>query len=409
MVQHCPVKSLRNCISKRIVRSLVSARINKKHTLHTVAETTLKSIVLAAKDDSKARLILASCLVQYGGANFDQKSKTHTVQSLLEGLDESDVLSHIKQLCELIGTNLGSKQVVSSTQSNAQIDTTNAQNDIEYEPDALNIAQSVIDAMVSLSKNPNILGRYNVIAITSIVLLRIAYFSNSASMIDLLQGAKSKSNKKSKKDKSNIGSSDAITIAQIAKDVFGDSNDLDMCMTITRAFECLDLVNCCDTSSNVFTEDIANYASTKFLSLMSDSGHKNYFQLSSRSSKADISIKSSSDNSLLQVVTNIMALMIDNGCKLRAAADFDREDANRDSNQTTHTIVKTALDYQTKLKSVIATGMQKSLNDKDISKYSQLSDSLIGFISHAIFSVLCSNNGELEVRSYFKRIFLAFR
>ena len=394
MVQHCPVKSLRSCISKRVVRSLVSARINKKHTLHIIAETTLKSLVLAAKDDNKARLILASCLVQYGGANFDQKSKTHTVQNLLEGLDESDVLSHIKQLCELIGMSLGSQQSVSPVQSSAQINNTNEPGEIEDEPDTFNTVQSVIDAMVSLSKNSNILGRYNVVVLTSLILLRLSYFSNCVNMKNLLQGTNSKTNKKeTKKERSSIGASANKMVTQLALQIFGDSSDHDTCLTITEAFECLDLVNNgSDTSNLVFTDDIANYASTKFLSLLSDSGHKNYFQLSNMPSKPDVSIKSSTDNSLLQVVTNTMALMIGSDCKLRADTGLNGEDSTFDL------AIKSALDYQKQLKSFCATNLPKHLSDKDVTKYVQLSDSLISFISHAIFSVLSSDNGEIEVR-----------
>lgn len=396
MVQHCPVKSLRICISKRVVRSLVSARINKKHTLHIIAETTLKSLVLAAKDDNKARLILASCLVQYGGANFDQKSKTPTVQNLLEGLDEGDVLSHVKQLCELIGTSIGSQQSESPLQSSAQIHTANEQSEIEDEPDTFNTAQSVIDAMVSLSKNSNILGRYNVVVFTSLILLRLAYFSNCVSMKGLLQGNNSKSNKKeNKKEKSSIGASTNKTITQLALQVFGDSSDHDACSTITEAFECLDLVNGSDSLNSVFTEDIASYAATKFLSILSDSGHKNYFQLSNMPSKSDSSIKGSTDNSLLQVITNSMALMISSGCKLRADSGLNGEDTTFDS------AIKSALEYQKQLKSVGVTNLPKKLSEKDVAKYLLLSDSLISFISHAIFSVLSSDNGEIEVRWIF--------
>jgi hypothetical protein len=48
LVKYCPSYLLPACLSKRVVRSITNACGNKKHILHSIAESTIKSIVASA-------------------------------------------------------------------------------------------------------------------------------------------------------------------------------------------------------------------------------------------------------------------------------------------------------------------------------------------------------------------------
>jgi hypothetical protein len=71
----------------------------------------------------------ASVFVQYGGADFDASSGTHTLSSLLEGLPTDAVLTHSKLLCGVIGNNKIENLTVTEDENDE--DEENISNDVQ--------------------------------------------------------------------------------------------------------------------------------------------------------------------------------------------------------------------------------------------------------------------------------------
>ena len=429
IVKCVPIGSFSICISKRMIKSLVSARINKKHTLHVVAESTLKSLVEAVSDDNKARLLMASMLVQHGGANFDQRTKTKTIQNLLEGLSETEIISHVKQLCQLLRnyiTQSDKDQILESTNAdNTDGEMTSVEVDPNIEKDEVqehdtHTVQGIIDALVSLSKNSNILGRFHVTVITGLVLLRITYFSECVSSKDILNATQKRRQSVSKKNKKST-SDDESQILELANDIFGQSNMHDNKEILQVSLQCLDIINGKDTvdvdgsdesavtAVTYFSKEVQNYSSVKYHSLISETGHKNYSQLSTLTNQKNDSntvvvTKDSTTHqtgySVLQIFTNFTEKLMDSG-SVFSITTTNRSDKNEDvafDPKETLKAIKLALDYQKKLKKYLKSEeiVSRHLSEKDMIKFTQLCDSLISFISYAIFNILYGENNELE-------------
>ena len=143
MVHSCgvriPAEFIPTTIPRSLIRSLITARKDKKGLLYNLAGSTLNGLVSATGSfcrlyctlsvtsttytstyililigtDPQSRLAISSVFVQYGGANFDVVTKTATVSSLLEGLRPDAILCHIKFLCASIAATVGGPDSVS--------------------------------------------------------------------------------------------------------------------------------------------------------------------------------------------------------------------------------------------------------------------------------------------------------
>ena len=148
-------------------------------------------------DSTPARLALASVLVQYGSANFDSMSGTAAVQTLLKGLDQSGVLSHVKFICGVLAHAASTVPASEEQGENAA-----AEEEEEEERDGEAVAVQAVQALVLLAKNTQ-LGVPRVLMNTLVLglLMRVGCFEAEAV---LAEGAKS-GGKKAKKGKLSEG------------------------------------------------------------------------------------------------------------------------------------------------------------------------------------------------------------
>ena len=136
-------------------------------------------------------------LVQYGSANFDSMSGTAAVQTLLKGLDQSGVLSHVKFICGVLAHAASTVPASEEQGENAA-----AEEEEEEERDGEAVAVQAVQALVLLAKNTQ-LGVPRVLMNTLVLglLMRVGCFEAEAV---LAEGAKS-GGKKAKKGKLSEG------------------------------------------------------------------------------------------------------------------------------------------------------------------------------------------------------------
>lgn len=388
LVERCPALLLPVCLSRRITRSLFSARVNRKHTLHNVSSSVLKALVHAAGDDNEVRLSVSSILIQNCGANFDSLTKSNTIQALLEELSDADILRHVKSLCQLLGANYAKLLALSNSKAkssnsksnrkqNPQEDQSVAEEEYEDETSiAVASIHAIIDNLVSLAKNNKVSGRPRISAVASAVLMRVVFFSagRAANIIESADSvSKSKKTKSSKKDKSDAAESPC---AHVFGEVSTESQQL-----FDLMLECVALVEGEAPSQGSFPTEVTAHASTRLLTLLSESTRMNVEAGSSTADATNVWVDP------LQSLTNFMELFHQRGYAL-SLGDTDGEDEDEDeAREDANRVLKLLFASQKKLKSALRS---LSGGNKETSARVKLLESLLMFLNLAVFYSLSS-------------------
>eukprot|EP01125_Pyxidicula_operculata_P012838 TRINITY_DN4231_c0_g1_i1.p1 TRINITY_DN4231_c0_g1~~TRINITY_DN4231_c0_g1_i1.p1 ORF type:complete len:1287 (+),score=379.66 TRINITY_DN4231_c0_g1_i1:74-3934(+) len=92
-------KELGVIFTKHFLRSFLWHLTSEKRPLHDIAHSILTKIVSIARQDSKCALATLSSLTgPSGNKKFDIVTKTKTIQSLLEALDQDTIVDYLKEL-----------------------------------------------------------------------------------------------------------------------------------------------------------------------------------------------------------------------------------------------------------------------------------------------------------------------
>lgn len=298
MVRIVPVSFISLALSKVVVRSLYSARVNRKHTLHNLAGTTISNIVKAAGSDSQCRLALASAFVHYGSANFDSMTGMHVVSELLEGLEIEALESHIKSLCSSTRTVITQQESATSALDEAATgleSVAGAASAGGYEssknPGTFTAILAAIEALVSLTKNSRIQHRGFICCSTISVLVRLSCFQLVGKTNKLTPASvnvdQSSKKKKSKKDKDVK----ELTASTSASGLFSEIN-VDNIIEVVNIIEesladALLAASLENQGSDEADEDslafqykkLAEFASGKLLAILSDFSHSSIHSL----------------------------------------------------------------------------------------------------------------------------------
>lgn len=92
-LRDAPAQSFNTIFSKNLMRCLMNQLASPERYLHRLAEKSVKSILLRAKSDASAALPALECLLTppKGQINFDQATKTKTVEKLLTLVENSSL------------------------------------------------------------------------------------------------------------------------------------------------------------------------------------------------------------------------------------------------------------------------------------------------------------------------------
>jgi hypothetical protein len=278
MIKLVPAEFIPLSLSKSLVKSLLSARINKKHTLHAIAGVTIRDLVSGVGNDSSCRLALSSAFVHYGSANFDSYTGITAVNSLLEGLGIKALTSHVKFLCGIIGIAYGEENDDENNNKlpnhtpnknkkmkKVSINDGDSDEDIENESH-IAAAQSAIEALASLAKNSKIAPNRAFVCSTTIsVLVRVSCYGkgNTKEFVNILTKEKTpkKGSKKIKKETESTSDSGLLNATMI---------------------ECIGLTENKSINNDKITaypKIISDIASVKLLSLLADIGNNSLTQL----------------------------------------------------------------------------------------------------------------------------------
>ena len=398
LVKSCPLHLLPVCLSKRVVRSIFGARTNKKHTLHQIAENTLRGLVRSAGSDSKVKLAIASILVEHCGANFDSQSRTTTVSSLLDGLHDGDILVYAQLLAQVLGDSLVAYHAAANDEAAAGTDNeadSEGREDAE-EPDgedrrlqALSEMHGAIEGLVSLTKNAKLAGRFTVSIATAAILMRVVYFSNSKhkALASLLKSDLGKNTKKSGKPSKDDP-------AELYKKIFGPSFPLSD--TLEYVITCIGAAEG-STIDGSFPAEVVSLAATKLFSLLSDTGSKTSAQFNTISANAkkgaaatDASNTPLASDPVLSVLTELFNTMVQQGYSLRAASDPEEDAAEVDE---TLTALRTT---HAKLEKKIS-AYSTAVNNKDAQRALKLCESLKVFLGYAAFFTLAKGVTDISM------------
>lgn len=149
-----PVNMVSLACSRAMVRCLLATRKNRKHTLHTLAGSTINRLVEVVADEPRCRLALANSFVHFGDANFDVLSRTRAVNRLLGGLGIAELSSHISHLCGLVGEVNAAEEVVAAAAL-----TSEEEEEVGAAGSRLGAAMSSVDALSALTKNEKLQNR----------------------------------------------------------------------------------------------------------------------------------------------------------------------------------------------------------------------------------------------------------
>ena len=376
---HTPVNMLPQVLHKSILRGMLSARVNRKHTLHALAGLAVRDLVSAAvpwdnatskwrsndacsASDAEARVAIASVLVSHASANFDVLAGVPAVGSLLEGLSEDAVLEHVQALARLVAA----AAVPEPSEAEMQATSENAEDDAENE-NVVSVhakAAAALEALASLTKNTKLSCRGTVCSVSAAVFTRVACFVESTLPAELT----SKSSKKSKK-----GPGAACT-------AFRESVDVPNAVVSSHMLNALESVSSEQQKDCGYPASLVVSASGKLLTLLAETGHLSTYQLSNRvnapADKEDKE-KESTGPSILTQATAVAVLLT--ACKIGVRAGAEGRAVSVDGMD----IVTPQVAFSTACAPV--------LDLCSNSKQSPLADTLSSLLGHASFQMLAAN------------------
>jgi hypothetical protein len=382
---------------------------------------------------------MASVLIRYGGANFDSTTKTSTIQSLLEGLSQEDIMAHIEVLCSMIGENMKiyhdhvsqiseTKNQFSESIPNMEIlGADSLENAEEIVKHSISTVQQAIENLITLSKNTKIQGRFNINVIVTAVLVRIVDVHKVLTkkkiqkVGHLLKYMKKMYEHNSSDDENLIKhetdwhndhkSEMSEYVGILSHKIFG-TRDETVKHLIPQLFKCIELVELGVCS---YPSEVLSFANTKLLSHLTDIESKSFTQISNsaildqsmaihsmnksngarmkpqKKSENDLYIDYSTEtnsqiqtNNFLQISMNILMLFLENGYIINS-----REEGNPDDSDNLD--LKQIIEYNYNIQKMVIKELL-SLKSSKSSSRSKLLENIIAFISLSTFHVLGSES-----------------
>jgi len=381
LAKHTPVDLLPRALHKSVLRGLVAARVNRKHTLYALAGAAVHDLVStvvpwdeatgqwvgdgAAGATSQARVALASVLVSHASANFDSLTGIPAVSTLLQGLDEESVLSHVQSLVQLVAGATDMQATETETAPDADAEEADASRS------AAALATAALEALASLAKNARLSCRGTVCSVVVAVLTRISCFEEAALPAELAAGD-------SKKGKGKKGAKDSLASFRSSVD---DAN----ASVSTHMMQAIIAVSPDTEGRAAFPAALVASASGKLLTLLADAGHMSSVLLNSAAhapadKEKDKKKVEDAAPSVLAQATAVAVLLSTNGIVVRTALDSsamqvqDKEEAV-DTPQPQDAFDAAGAAIQ-------ATGKQKP---------SALASALCALLGHASFQMLAAN------------------
>ena len=147
MLKVAPASSIARIVRKNLLRSIMNAAGNKTNHLHDLSVQVLADMVTAVADDPKCSLELASALIKEGDLNFDKRTSTTTVLSLVQGMDKQTLMEQIDVL----------ERVISEGRLPTKSDGKTAEDDVDTPSSAAAALQShltAMDTLINIARNP---------------------------------------------------------------------------------------------------------------------------------------------------------------------------------------------------------------------------------------------------------------
>lgn len=194
IIQVVPADIIPVVISESAVKSIYAARVKKNNLLYDYVGGILEEIVSSVGTPNDRVLALISAFTQIGGANFDSRTNSTTIQNLVKSMNSDTVQQYFTLLCSFVG-----KTPSNSSEDAMQVDDENKED--QEEAITLHPAIESLQSMIALSKHSNLQNPNSILLPTASILLRLAGFDsgNTQTVSDNAQ----KSQKKDKKDKKN--------------------------------------------------------------------------------------------------------------------------------------------------------------------------------------------------------------
>ncbi|CAM9543701.1 unnamed protein product, partial [Chrysoparadoxa australica] len=95
VLERVPAAGVSVVVSGSVLRVLLNHAFSEDNMLHSIAKMVLVAMPKITSDDSEVQLALAACLLKRGGVNFDARSSTRCVATLVEGLSKDSVRKHV--------------------------------------------------------------------------------------------------------------------------------------------------------------------------------------------------------------------------------------------------------------------------------------------------------------------------
>jgi len=394
LAKHTPVDLLSRALHKSVLRGLVAARVNRKHTLYTLAGTAVQDLVSTvvpwdeaagqwasgdqAAGDAQARVALASVLVSHASANFDSLTGIPAVSTLLQGLDEAAVLSHVQGLVRLV---VGATELSAEAAEAVSVEGGDGEQpgeDVSRSAGAL--AAAALEALASLAKNARLSCRGTVCSVVGAVLTRIACFEEAALPAEQFA---SDGGAAPKKGKAKKGGKDKDTLA-----AFKSSVDADNAKVSPHIIEALIAVSPAPEGRIAYPVTIVASASAKLLTLLADAGNMTSHHLNTAAHTAqgekekDKKKENDTAPNVLVQATAVAALLSANGVAVRTALDSTAVQVQEEEDGTVDTpLPQDAFD-------AACAAIQTITN---ANKPSALASALCALLGHASFQMLAAN------------------
>ncbi len=294
IAKRVPAEMIPAALSQSVVRTILTARRQPKNVLYAYAGNIVQELVETIGTDTGARLALASALQQYGGANFDGLTGGSAVKTLLQGVDGTAIVSHIKFLCGMIGA-------ASTTREQPGDD------DEDGEKSTNTSFLSTVETLIATGKNTQLQSRGTTCAIVIAVLVRLAYFEGKvdiSKMISASVGGKASK----KKGKKGVDAEASTAIKGLNEDIVEALGLIEVGAPFPPAFS-----NIAAAFLGPFLKDVG-LMSAKALNEKSDT-------------KPDLSSSAVSDGEplLLAFATDLLGGMLNSGATL-ARVDMDGDE-----------------------------------------------------------------------------------
>jgi hypothetical protein len=203
MIQIVPPDAILTILSPTMISSLFSSRAKKNNLLYDYVGSILDELVLSVNGHNDRILALITALTENGGgSNFDSRTNSNTISSLVKAMDSKTISQYFQLLCSFLGKAEQLPEQVESKMDTDEEDSDNAGDEPQTKEQHTFTGASVdtLQSMISLSKHAITSDSNDLLLSTTAILLRIAAF-NEGNTVDSSSSASSSSNNDASKKK----------------------------------------------------------------------------------------------------------------------------------------------------------------------------------------------------------------